>query len=397
MYQTQVAAGEGGIARASGTFSDANAGDTMTLQATRGTITKSGTGSGTWSWETPIADGPADGGPVTVRATDQTGLSSTVTFNLVADNVPPTAAFEAPGQVDEGSTFRMALTSPTDASAADAAAGFSFAFDCGTGLGQFGSTASVDCPTGAAGQHSVAGVIRDKDGGTTRYDATVTVQETGDRLPPQVSEPISDFPRGKALGTTNVPVRISWTVTDESGITRTELERSTDGGAYAALSLPTTTSRLVTIKLTPGHPYQFRTRATDGAGNVSDWVVGPQFRLSVTQSEDPQITYSVGWTTAPLTGSYGGTSTSSTTNGGTVTYTFTGRALAWIGSRGTPYGRAEVRVDGSLAATVNTRKSILQKHRILFAVVFGSAGTHTVEIRLIEARLVHVDALVVLE
>ena len=50
---------EGTVAANTGTWSDTNAGDTVNLSASVGTVTKSGTNaSGTWSWSFGTTDGP---------------------------------------------------------------------------------------------------------------------------------------------------------------------------------------------------------------------------------------------------------------------------------------------------------------------------------------------------
>ena len=60
---------------------------------------------------------------------------------------------------------------------ADTAAGFEYAFDCGdgSGLSAYSATATVTCPTSESGTRTVEGRIRDKDGGTSTYTATVEV------------------------------------------------------------------------------------------------------------------------------------------------------------------------------------------------------------------------------
>ena len=100
------------------------------------------------------------------------------------NNVAPTATFNAPLSVFAGSSFTLSLTDPHDPSAADTAAGFAYAFDCGdgAGYGPFGLSSSVSCPTADTGARSVGGKIRDKDGGVTEYRATVQVVVTFDSL-----------------------------------------------------------------------------------------------------------------------------------------------------------------------------------------------------------------------
>jgi hypothetical protein len=74
------------------------------------------------------------------------------------------------------------LTGPADPSAADTAAGFTYAFDCGSGYGAYGAASSTSCPTGDTGSLSVGGKVRDKDGGVTEYRGTVVVVTTFDSL-----------------------------------------------------------------------------------------------------------------------------------------------------------------------------------------------------------------------
>jgi hypothetical protein len=126
-------------------------------------------------------DGPGTR-TVTARVTDAGGLTATDSATISIRNVPPTATFHAPGSVAAGFGFMLSLTDPSDPSAADTAAGFSFAFDCGTGFGTFGSSSSISCLTTDAGDRLVAAKIKDKDGGISEYRASVHVVVTFDSL-----------------------------------------------------------------------------------------------------------------------------------------------------------------------------------------------------------------------
>src|SRR5207253_3720362 len=97
--------------------------------------------------------------------------------SVTVNNAAPTATFNAPGSVTEGSPIGLALTSPFDPSSPDTTAGFQYAFDCGdgSGYGAFSGTSSTSCPTSDSGSRTVKGKIKDKDGGTTEYTASVTV------------------------------------------------------------------------------------------------------------------------------------------------------------------------------------------------------------------------------
>lgn len=122
-------------------------------------------------------DGPATP-TVRVEVTDAGGLTATAAAVVDVGNVPPTATLEAPASSSAGFPFALALTSPHDPSAADTAAGFSYAFDCGSGYGAFGSASTASCPTSDVGTRFVRGKIRDKDGGVTEYRGTVRVTVT---------------------------------------------------------------------------------------------------------------------------------------------------------------------------------------------------------------------------
>ena len=258
---------EGQTATNTGTWSDANAGNTVTLSASVGTVIKSGTNAGgTWSWSFATTDGPDQSRTVTITANDAAGGVTTTMFSLVVNNVAPTvvvtgdgsadegqtktytytvvdagadtslvtescganatyihteaassfdctfiegpgssvvtvtandgdasnnvgtgtvnvtvanvaptATFNAPSSVAEGSPIALSLTGASDPSTVDTAAGFSYAFDCGAGYGGFGSSSTASCPTTDNGSRTVKGKIRDEDGGVNEYTATVTV------------------------------------------------------------------------------------------------------------------------------------------------------------------------------------------------------------------------------
>lgn len=168
-----VTVAEGQTAINAGTYSD-NAGGNVSITASRGTVTKTGTSSGTWSWSQATTDGPAQSGPVTISATDSSGNLSTAAFSLTVNNVAPTATLNAPQTSYANKTFLVSMSYPSDPSSADTNAGFTYAFDCGSGYSSFTSAEFVSCQSGTATK-TVKGKVRDKDGGETEYTRTVTV------------------------------------------------------------------------------------------------------------------------------------------------------------------------------------------------------------------------------
>jgi hypothetical protein len=162
--------GEGGSVSLSATGADPN-GDALTYAwdlDNNGTYETPGQ---TVAFSAASIDGPAMR-TVGVRVSDGSA-TATDTAQVTITNLPPTAAFVAPATVDAGNPFTLALTNPSDPAPADVAAGFTYAFDCGSGYGPFGAASTKSCPTSNVGVLSVGGKIRDKDGGVSEYRASV--------------------------------------------------------------------------------------------------------------------------------------------------------------------------------------------------------------------------------
>ena len=162
--------GEGGSVSLSATGTDPN-GDALTYAwdlDDNGTYETAGQ---TVAFSAASIDGPAMR-TVGVRVSDGTA-SATDTAQVTITNAPPSATFVAPATVNAGNPFTLALTNPADPAPADVAAGFTYAFDCGSGYGPFGAASTTSCPTSNVGVLSVGGKIRDKDGGVSEYRSTV--------------------------------------------------------------------------------------------------------------------------------------------------------------------------------------------------------------------------------
>jgi len=182
-----VTVNEGQTATHTGTWSDADASDTVALSASVGSVIKSGTNAaGTWSWSFATTDGPDDSQTVTITANDGNGGVTTTTFSLTVNNVAPQVAYVSPvTTVDEGQTktYNFTVNDPGDDTYA-LASGFP---DCGTGGSLVGGSFSVsgnsgsqtgkfDCkfPDGPA-TTDVRVRFTDSDGASGTASVTVTV------------------------------------------------------------------------------------------------------------------------------------------------------------------------------------------------------------------------------
>jgi hypothetical protein len=94
-------------------------------------------------------------------------------------NDPPTATFDAPASSFAGFDFVLSMTNPSGPEPGET---FTYAFDCGSGYGAFGTSSTASCPTTDVGDRSVGGKIKDNLGAVTESRATVHVVVTFDSL-----------------------------------------------------------------------------------------------------------------------------------------------------------------------------------------------------------------------
>ncbi|HSV13328.1 MAG TPA: SdrD B-like domain-containing protein, partial [Tepidisphaeraceae bacterium] len=125
-------------------------------------------------------DGP-NSATVALRVIDNAGnVSAPAVTTVTWLNVAPTAKFTG-STVTLGSAGTVTFSAPSDPSPADVSAGFQYSYDFNND-GTFdvvdSSSASVAVPASyltTSGAHAVKGRIKDKDGGSTTYTATVQV------------------------------------------------------------------------------------------------------------------------------------------------------------------------------------------------------------------------------
>ena len=318
-----------------------------------------------------------------------------VSLGGAVDSIPPETSIDSgpSDTVNEGSaSFAFSSTEPDST------------FECALDGASFSGCTSPKDYTGLSdGSHTFQVRATDSAGNT---DATPAERSwTVDTVAPAVEPPAHGFVENSRLGASTVPVKLTWSATDNSGVAGYELQQSTNGGAYNNVSLPSTTATTMTRTLTPGNTYQFRVRAMDQAGNWSSWRWGPGFRVDAYQESDAAISYVDLWSTQTLTGAYGGALKNA--NGlGTekATLVFTGSEVAWVATTDGNRGQADVYLDGTKVARVDLYTAFHTPR----TVVFSKAGldpsvTHTLEVRVLgakntasKAKRVDVDAFVVL-
>jgi hypothetical protein len=220
-----------------------------------------------------------------------------------------------------------------------------------------------------------AGTISWADSATTTLDTTA----------PVVFLPVPHIGTPQTLGTT-VLIHLTWaSAFDVNGISayHVEYKRGTQAWLPVTLGLPTATT--ADMSLTVGKTFRFRLSATDAAGNESLVITTAAATLSLVQEKNAAVTYAGTWKRVTLSGASGGYVKRSLTTGSVATYNFSGKEIAFVSTLGPARGIAQVRVDGTLVATVDLYAPTLQAARVVWV---GSVtpGSHTLQIRVTGTR-----------
>lgn len=201
---------------------------------------------------------------------------------------------------------------------------------------------------------------------------------------PTVNAPDERFLVPSQLGSPNIPVRITWSGSDDrSGLARYELQHSVDGEPFTTLDLPESLAQAITPNLKRG-THRFRIRAQDKAGNWSAYKAGPRFVLSSYQEGSSAVSYPSGsWIRQALNRAYGGYVRYETSEGSRARFNFTGKEAAWVTHKGPNRGKAEIYVDGTRVKVVDLYSANLKARQIVFKRAWASSGSHKVVVKVL--------------
>ncbi|HEY8799158.1 MAG TPA: S8 family serine peptidase, partial [Candidatus Limnocylindrales bacterium] len=257
------------------------------------------------------------------------------------------------------------------------------------GFGVGVSTLTVNVPFGTPpGSYQIT-VSGDEHGNAHTAPATIVVRNDIPTAMPPTTSPRT----GAAIGSTTLPIRVSWApATDPStGIAGYELQVSVDGGTWTAAAATSGTVRTVARTHTFGHLYQYRLRARDAVGNWSGWAYGPTFLGGLIQDRSSAVVYRGTWRRATSTAASGGTVTYATAAGALARTTFTGRAVAIVAPVGPTRGSAAIYIDGTYRGTLSFRARSGLSRDVVYAAAFPTLATHTIELRLVGNGRVDLD------
>jgi len=189
------------------------------------------------------------------------------------------------------------------------------------------------------------------------------------------------FVRGSVLGSTGITARISWpAATDDlTGIAAYRVGAQANGGGWST-AVSSTPKRSTDRTVTFGTRYAFRVRARDGAGNWGTDAVGPIVRASRLQQATSLATYSRHWSTSKSRSWSGGTDRFSARAGASVTFRFTGRAVAIVAPMGPSRGAFRLFIDGVAAGTVDLHRSTSKARVVVLAKTWSAIGAHTIRL-----------------
>lgn len=327
----------------------------------------------------------------------QNNNGGTGSYTLYRDTAAPSGTIS----VNSGATYTNSTSvtlnlSATNPTAGDPVSDMRFSND-GTSFGAWMPYATSTPYTLPSGDGSKTVFVQFRNGAGA-VSATASHAITLDTTRPAITKaPAPAFVKAH-LGTTAVPIKISWAGTDAtSGISHYDLEKSTDGGAFTLVASPATAN--ATVNLNPGHSYKFEVRATDKAGNVSGFTAGATFTLTAYQETASTISYSTGWTKQALTGSYGGSVKFATLAGKTAKLSFSGSQVAWVSTIGSNRGSATAKLDSGTATTVSTNGATLKPATVVYVKTM-TAGSHSLLVKVLGTSghpRVDVDAFLVIK
>ncbi|MEU3102700.1 N-acetylmuramoyl-L-alanine amidase [Streptomyces griseoflavus] len=227
-------------------------------------------------------------------------------------------------------------------------------------------TATSAKATLTAGTHKVAVRAVHQSGTTTTTAAATVVAET--TAPTFSTKPNLSLRTG-TVTTAAVPLTLKWKATDGAALKEVRLTAPT-----ARTYGPTVTGANHTAK--SGAATTWSLTARDQAGNTATAsVAGTPVVL-----QESSATRTGTWTTKSSTSYLGGKSYSSSAKNASLSWTFTGRSVAWVVSRAGTSGQAHIYVDGTKAATVDLKSATTKYRDALWTRTWSGSAKHTVKI-----------------
>jgi|GEM_PF-3961754 len=230
----------------------------------------------------------------------------------------------------------------------------------------------------------------------------------GDTTAPTVSAPRVDIAKlGIKKASRPIPLKVSFSATDPSGIADTTLQHRIGSDAFADVPLASARAVRATVRVSKNNKtvHRFRSQARDAAtpSNTSPFKTAPAFKVRVRQDGTRAVKQQGVWSRKRSPAFFGGSIRATTRKGALQKLTAVGSDFAIVSTKGRNRGKAKVLIDGRRVATIDLYAWKTKPRRIVFAKSFGSVGKHTIVFkatgtknRKSKGKRVDLDAFVVL-
>jgi hypothetical protein len=217
-------------------------------------------------------------------------------------------------------------------------------------------------------------------GGTgATVQVTFAGTSVGDTTPPVMSAISQGFPLGQQITNTTAPVQLSWSATDNVGVSAYEVYWSTNNGTTWTQDASAAANATSIIRwLGFGGTYRYAVRARDAAGNWSGYAYNVPATPSVT--DDKAFTIASPWARYNLADTHGGTYAGASQAGAWLQHTFTGRTVAFVAPKFSTAGRATIYCDGALYKTVDLYSATTVGRQVIEGCLFAQSAQHTIKI-----------------
>ncbi|WP_406359509.1 N-acetylmuramoyl-L-alanine amidase [Streptomyces sp. NBC_00715] len=227
-------------------------------------------------------------------------------------------------------------------------------------------TATSAAVTLTAGSHTVQVRATHQSGKTSTSPSVAVTAET---TPPTFTTKPALSLRTGTVDTTAVPVTLAWKASDTAGLKEVRLTAPT-----AKTYGPTTTSAQLTAKSATATTFSLT--AQDLAGNTA--TAATSAKPTILQETSASKTGT--WTKKTSSNYLGSASLSSSSKNASLSWTFTGRSVAWIVSRASTSGQADIYIDGTKITTADLKTTTTAYRNALWTKSWSAAGKHAIKI-----------------
>jgi len=303
--------------------------------------------------------------------------SSAVTVTVFNDVTAPSVSITAPAN---GATVSGAINVTASASDNVGVVGVQFLLDGVVRADDTSAPYSIpwDTRTVGDGAHSISAIARDA-AGNTRASSTISVTVSNappaDTTPPAVS--ITSPANGATVsGTINVTANAA----DNVGVAGVQFQLDGVNAGPVLTATPYSIPWDTTTASDGAHT--LTAIAADAAGNsttsapVTVTVANGSPAAARFEEDHPAISATGAWArVGPEVAAFsGGTAGASNASGSTVTFTFSGTAVTWLGLKCNACGIATVSLDGAAPVTVDTAGPGAPDGSLVSEAVFSASG-----------------------